>query len=48
MHTLFAITTAEEKNHIKCRVMWHFIRVYTDYEDKNDLQIKKTAILFRN
>ena len=26
---------------IKCRIMWHFIRVHTVCYDKNDLQGKK-------
>ena len=48
MHTLFVITTADREDPDKMpRQMWHFIRVYTVCQDKNDLQ-GKTAILFRN
>ena len=29
------------KTQMKCRIMWHFIRVYTVCKDKNDLHRKK-------
>ena len=38
-------TFANSEDQMKCSIMWHFIRINTDWSDRNDLQ-KRNTILF--